>query len=236
MASHRARIRRLLAECADEGLRGSADLWPRIQAQAAARPAAPRRWAAYSATALAGAALLVLALFVGQPAPPPAEPGVTTLATEGTPGSSGTPAAATPVPNVVLAQLLSEEELRERLPFALRTPAWLPDGLELEGGWLQGSGDALRAVLEYRPASREPGPAPLRQWVGPQALAAELLPPLAEQVTVEVNGRPAIYAEGDLDGLPAPAWLVWHNDGLSYALEARSLSREELVRIAESLH
>ncbi len=70
MARQEEQTRRLMAEVAGKGLQGSADLWPRIQAEAAARRPARRRRAVYGlATALAGVLVIGAALVLWKPSP-----------------------------------------------------------------------------------------------------------------------------------------------------------------------
>jgi hypothetical protein len=68
--------------------------------------------------------------------------------------------------------------------------------------------------------------------------------PAAAVQQVRVGGQPAVYARGSWDksgnwnGDANAELLSWEKDGLAYVLSASGLdlSREDMIRIAESLH
>lgn len=144
----------------------------------------------------------------------------------------------------------------QQVPFTLRLPTWLPDGLELVG-WDVDPHSELGAqiVLYYMYASG---------WGDPEAPVVVLemtdgdLNPwfLSEQALQEVtvNGQPGAYIQGgwmteepvepgeEVHGLfwddsTDDYYLSWEEGGLTYRIRAHhiDLTLEAILRIAESL-
>ncbi len=156
---------------------------------------------------------------------------------------------------------LSLEEVRAQINFALRLPAWLPEGLDYTyysihtydpQSW-EGSGQ--KVGVEY---GRTPGfdfaSGLLRLNANDGPISAPPLLAESRQQAVTVNGQPGIYVHGGWqdDGRGDPntsigplrwddqaddAYLTWMQDGVTYLLEAHNLGLdlEDLQRIAASM-
>lgn len=156
---------------------------------------------------------------------------------------------------------LSLEEVRQRLPFSLGLPSWLPDGLthmhaslsKYDPNTLEGSGQQV-SITYGRTADFdfESGVLFFRANDGP--IGAPPLLAESRQQMVTVNGQPGIYVHGgwrdDGSGDPTTrmgnlqwddqsddAYLTWTQDGVTYLLEAHNLglNLSDLLRIAASL-
>jgi hypothetical protein len=156
---------------------------------------------------------------------------------------------------------LSLEEVRQRLPFSLGIPSWLPDGLtymhvsisEYDPNTLEGSGQQV-SITYGRTADFdfESGVLFFRANDGP--IGAPPLLAESRQQKVTVNGQPGVYVHGgwrdDGGGDPSTkmgnlqwddqsddAYLTWIQDGVTYLLEAHNLglNLSDLLRIAVSL-
>lgn len=156
---------------------------------------------------------------------------------------------------------LSMEEIRQRISFNLRMPAWLPDDLvyvyrsirEYEPSETAGSGQMIS--IEYwltEDFDLESGVVRLTANDGPFS-SPPLLAASREQ-SVTVNGLPGIYVHGGWqnDGRGDPntnmgslqwddeadgAYLTWTQEGVTYLLEAHNLGLvlEDLLHIAGSM-
>jgi len=156
---------------------------------------------------------------------------------------------------------LGLEEVRQRLPFSLGIPSWLPDGLtymhasisEYDPNTLEGSGQQV--IVTYGRTADfdfESGVLFFRANDGP--IGAPPLLAESRQQMVTVNGQPGIYVHGgwrdDGGGDPTTkmgnlqwddqsddAYLTWTQDGVTYLLEAHNLglNLSDLLRIAASL-
>jgi hypothetical protein len=162
------------------------------------------------------------------------------------PALTGTPAAL---------ENLSIDELRARIPFAVRTPGWLPDGLDYQRGLANNKGgDAnLEAVLTYGKVGDDTDTGTLTLEITPGDLPPYYLSEKAAQ-DVTVNGQGGVYIHGGWmtdkpvqpgessqglfwDSANDDAYLSWVEDGLAYRLQAHGLGLglDELTKIAESL-
>ncbi len=156
---------------------------------------------------------------------------------------------------------LSLEEVRQRLPFSLGIPSWLPDGLTYmhvsvttyDSNTLEGSGQQV-SIMYSRTADFdfESGVLLFRANDGP--IGAPPLLAESRQQAVTVNGQPGIYVHGgwrddgggdsntkmgalQWDDQIDDAYLTWSQDGITYLLEAHNLglSLSDLLHIAASL-
>lgn len=145
----------------------------------------------------------------------------------------------TPVAQGGLIPIVSLAEAQQRVTFHIPQPTWLPAGLTFGGAhvfppnWAQ---------VFYRPVNGSPGGLGVEITQGKPS-GGYVYPPEAVQ-PVSVNGVSALYAHGTGD--PPAKWdaqadagmLSWEADGFTYVVRASELhlSREELIRVAESLH
>ena len=183
------------------------------------------------ALATAGAMLQRFGVLLAHPAAvaKPTQPLSNAAAAEGTPWPE--PAAeAVPLPRMSFA------EAQRRVPFRIRTPAWLPEGLELR--WVHvatepsasGAETPPTVILSYRPTNAAPG-APsaglgIEMRRGPQDGGYVIPASAAEEVLV--NGRPATYARGawthgdrgpvQWDGTADAGMLSWEEGDFTYIL------------------
>lgn len=131
------------------------------------------------------------------------------------------------------------EEVQRQVDFQIRTPTWLPDGIVLRGAVASGDGQA--AVASYR-AIRDPNIGLSVQMRRGRQAGGYGVPASAIE-DVWVHGVSAVYARGawTKDGTwndSADAHMLsWEDKGFTYYLSSSGLglSREDLVRIAESL-
>jgi hypothetical protein len=199
-----------------------------------ARPRPARRWR----LAAAGLALMLLVVLILTPV------GQTAVAsflgifhlgrTEVQISQTGTP---TPAGQTAIREQWSLEEARDRLPFALPQPAYLPQGYR------------FRAVYSYTyPDLPEWVPQPVLVDVDYGNLTLRVYPiMLGEEASIsrlnlettsvqkvqdlEVNGQPGVLLRaGD-------TWqeIVWEQGDLVLALWAAHLSEEELLAVARSV-
>ena len=142
---------------------------------------------------------------------------------------------------------ISLAEAQQRVPFPIRTPTWLPEGLTLLGAYTGSRGDQADMVslfyglTDESPASRSAG---MSIVIASSPDQIDSLVPILQVEEVVVNNHKAIYVQGAWqdDGL---RWdetadvtrLSWEEDGLTYLLTVYGLSlkREDVIRIAESL-
>lgn len=161
-------------------------------------------------------------------------------------GGSATDAGATPrmTPQELVPQKLDRAAAQQQVPFPLRLPTWLPDGMQFDGvivgtggfGCSTGQNCAtarppVSARAQYRHTTNndvylsvEATEITATSGGGYEASAAA-----AQDATV--HGLPAVYVQGDR------SMLSWQEHKLTYVITVQGvpLSQEELVRIAESL-
>jgi len=261
MDNRKGRISRLIAECADRGIRDNLDLWPRIYPQVGAMASVRRQPMRHKAAIGLAGAVLALALLIALV--PTVRAGVESivqhlgLAFVDTTAFRGTTVVKLePSPAPDADRLLNREEIQRQVPFRLRTPASLPDGLVLAGGRVARNGETVEASLEYRRTGDAAGATSRllmqRTFDGP--VVAPPLLPASQEMAVQVNGRPAIYVHGGWrddgqgdantamgslrwDASEDSAWLTWQEGKLTYLLEAYGLKldQDDMIRIAESL-
>lgn len=152
------------------------------------------------------------------------------------PVSNAGPSVPTEGP-IVDGEWVSLDVARQRMPFPVSQPAYLPHGAELAGVMATKAGtsagqtvallysDGLRIV---QATESPPEPDSLEEMLK--------TPPF---VLVEVDGVPAMGHEpGEFNGIGGtsryPGGVVWWKDGVGYSV-AGDLPLDELVRIAESL-
>jgi hypothetical protein len=244
-----------LAECAAQGIPATADVRPAVRARLAAReceaPQKARRtprlgaWQAFGAGLLA-VALLALGLLATVP---PVQAAFNARLQQRfglvliDPQAPPAPAAAQPVGSVPPSGLgrvdrVSVAEAQRVVAFPLRLPAWLPDGLQIEGASVSPS---ARSVSIFLHNPRSPFFLQLQAVRGPAGGGYGVDAARVQQV--QVNGRPAAYAKGGWRGPGAwdetinRAYLSWEADGMTYVLHdsGLGLDRQTLIRIAESL-
>jgi hypothetical protein len=170
---------------------------------------------------------------------------------EGTPMPTLDPNAE-PLPTIAPPRQLSAEEAAALAGFPLYVPDMLPAGYELafRDGTGQESGVASITTSYYeQPATRESGFLLLTQAVYP----ADAEGPLGEWAVgdapisdVTVRGLPGVFVDGapimgsvdpegnvETQGLNI---LIWEEEGYTFSLTSNTLSLEELLAIAESMH
>ncbi|MDT8307537.1 MAG: hypothetical protein RRC07_16510 [Anaerolineae bacterium] len=166
---------------------------------------------------------------------------------------------------------LSFEEVQARVPFSIPVPQLLPDGLELWAAHMSeypasentGSDSAqtqaepqVVVVLTYKPsgdAAYDPSAALTLIVTNRTGTEGGYAVAASAEESVEVNGKPAVYARGswqrvDENEPPDPANMVWDGnadatmlsweaDGFTFTLQGYllGLSREEYIQIAESV-
>lgn len=279
-------IQRLLEEIAEQAIPDNLHPWPAIHARLAREHAAERcqrstRSRRMSQRGLAAAStaprliglvivMLMIGVLIGTPVTHAAVAAilqrfglafVDTMQTQSTSTLTTTHVVPTAPPAL---SLLSLAEAQQQVPFPVRTPAWLPDGVALAGVRVD------RATAAASPQIVEPRIAVLliyRSVSAPDAASAQMnleivsgpnvapfLLPRSRAQSVLVNGQEATYVRGGWrsDGQGDPdetlgdlrwddsldsAWLSWHEDGLTYTLSAYGLGLDkgQLLRIAESL-
>jgi hypothetical protein len=144
---------------------------------------------------------------------------------------------------------LGIEEIQAQVPFHVRVPEWLPEGLQLHVGTVSITDAGTQARLSFRAptATSERDPARLDLVIGP---VAPYLVPSSREQAVEINGVRAIYVHGGWAAGDSPdtqlvwddaeddAFLTWEEDDLPYLLFAHGLGLElpDMLRIAESLN
>lgn len=152
--------------------------------------------------------------------------------------------------------LLSISEIQELVPFDVRFPLHVPDGLMLIGGTVAETDNGMQVSFEFHFADKPFDSPELSLIIGP---VAPFLVPSSRGQEVVVNGLPATYVHGGWsdtghgdpetilgnkqDGLAwddaiNDAYLSWEgDDGLSYLLFAQGLGLEleDMLQIAESI-
>lgn len=162
-----------------------------------------------------------------------------------------------PTPPLTLA------EAQSQAPFPIRIPTWLPEGLALAGAYVK-LDNGLAAdrkpladvTVIYHRTSEPQGTTPgeMLLTITSRPNPAGFVVPNSREQEAMINGQAGVYTHGgwrdDGQGDPQTAlgnlrWddaldearLSWTEDGLTYTLQAvgLGLSREDMVRIAESL-
>lgn len=280
----RQSIRRLLEEIAEQAIPDDLHPWPAIHARLARahaaergqRSAQPRRvspggLAAASMTPrLIGLAIVVLLIgvLIGAPVTHAAVAAilqrfglafVDTMQIQSALTTTHVEPTAPPTPS-----LLSLAEAQQQVPFPIRTPAWLPEGVSLAGVRVDRTTVStsaqiaelrIAALLTYRSVSApDAASAQMNLEIVSGPNVAPFLLPRSRAQSVLVNGQEATYVRGGWrsDGQGDPeetlgdlrwddsidsAWLSWHEDGLTYTLSAfgLGLDKGQLLRVAESL-
>jgi hypothetical protein len=135
---------------------------------------------------------------------------------------------------------LSLEEAQSQVDFRIPTPAWLPDGVVFRGAFT-GPTRTTDVVVSYRAAGESSGGLSIQIHRGLPS-GGYVVPEWAAE-TVQVRGRPAIYARGGngsrggWDATVDAGLLSWQDDAFTYVLQfsGLGLSRDDLIRIAESV-
>lgn len=147
------------------------------------------------------------------------------------------------------------DDVQKQVPFHIPRPAWLPEGVEVIGGF-KSAGAYGRSAGDNRPppvvvkiVCGRPGQFPGANVMidithkhegggyGVDALGQE---------NVSVNGQPAVYAHGSWQGeIGNMVWnrahdsgmLTWQDGDFTYVIShyGLGLNREDVIRIAESL-
>ncbi|MGC9083901.1 MAG: hypothetical protein ACP5ME_12085 [Anaerolineae bacterium] len=165
---------------------------------------------------------------------------------------------------VVTIESMSVAEAQERVPFQIRLPTWVPEGLEMNpltvippeafGDWVIYIG--WRGPYSGGSMFPDPSLTPLSlQIAGPKAqlfwamrievqptptgmISEEDIPFPPVEHTLEVSGKP-VYLAVDRRGSPPTAMLSWvqEEDGVAYTLIANLeiVSLEDLIRVAEMI-
>ena len=214
------RIRRLIVEATDQGLRPDLDLWPAIRGELRGgqdRTQGPaflrggslmRKTFAFLIVAIAFLVVAIGAMIAVPAARATAESvvrrlGLAFVDTTAPEERNATVVKleASPVPG---GRLMSREEIERQAPFQVRTPTWLPEGLALAGGNVSNDEQKAQVYLEYRlaglPASSETPCLMLAIYAG--SVGAPPLLAASQEVAVEVHGQQAIYVHGG-----------WRDDG-----------------------
>lgn len=168
-------------------------------------------------------------------------------------------------PTVQPAPPLTLAEAQLQAPFSIRIPTWLPEGLALVGAYVNidngltagRAGKPLADVTVIYHRTSEPQattPGEMLLIITSRPNPAGFVVPNSRGQEAVIHGQTGIYTHGgwrdDGQGDPGTAlgnlrWddaldearLSWGEDGLTYTLQAvgLGLSREDMVRIAESL-
>jgi hypothetical protein len=165
------------------------------------------------------------------------------------------PIRITPPPSMTL------DEIRQRFPYKLLVPNWLPEDLALSHAGLSRSTSAedpagspcVRLVYRTTDASID-DPHYLSFQISPGECSGPFLLPATKEQLVDVNGQPGSFVKGGWrsDGKGDPettyrnlqwddsygdAYLAWKEGGLNYFIAAfeLDLTREEMLQIAESI-
>lgn len=249
-------VERLLRELAEQEVPATLELWPAIRAQAevaegrrARVPARPGRRALVAACLVAFALVASLSVAV----PPtlavvrsqlqrfglvlveatPMAPAPTASRTAPAPAQGGGPVAG----------WMSLAEAQRHVPFPIRLPASVPPSLVLRRVFV-GSGPTndpakapISVVVSYGPdgdGASPPSPVGLAiQQTNATGLSGGYAAPVEQAQDALVHGHPAIY----VSDAPGAGKLSWEENGFTYVLmtSGLGLSREDLIRIAESL-
>lgn len=184
---------------------------------------------------------------VDSTAVPPALPPPSTPTTRASQQATAIPAVATSGSFRITP--ISLAEAQQQVPWPIRQPAWLPLGLTLQGVQVVSNTTAtsmpsgpFQTVLLYRPSAEASSVLAIEQtanWYqgryGFPASAAQ---------DVRVNGQPATYVAGvwtsggQWDATANVGTLSWQEGEFTYTARFNELglTREDLIRIAESLH
>jgi hypothetical protein len=112
-------------------------------------------------------------------------------------------------------------------------PRWLPEGWVFDGG---GVSPVDKAESRYRRADGGIGQLRILALQGPLDSVIE---PDQKVEHLEIKGQPATYAASRYqeDGIPESSKLKWALFGITYKIDHYGfrLSREDIIRIAESL-
>jgi hypothetical protein len=156
---------------------------------------------------------------------------------------------------------LSVDEVRNQIGFSLLLPSWLPDDLIYVHGSIteydpqKWEGNGKQLTIEYgRSANLNSASGSLFLRANDGPIGAPPLLAESRQQPVTVNGQPGIYVHGGWrdDGKGDPktklgilqwddqednAYLTWTQEGVTYLLEAHTLSLqlEDLQKIAMSM-
>ena len=226
----------------------AADLYQRITTPMDTQP----RFLKLQRVLLASAALfaiLVVALFVSPPARAFAmqlfrQIGVFTFVevTEEQPGINPSPMPPTAEPPVegMVEWAASPAEASELAGFVVYSPADLPAGYEMTGEWsLMDQGNGRVVVSKYQDAGGHY--LMLNQYRYGEGDHYEQSYADNEKVTdVTVRGQPGVWIEGRMVGessgaLAPTLWLMWEEGGVNYTLFSDALSKEAMLKTAESL-
>jgi len=171
------------------------------------------------------------------------------------------PQAPAEVIRVTPPPSLSMEEIRQRIPFNLMVPTWLPDDLIYvhrsisEYDPLETEGSGQKVSIEYgRTADLDFQSGILFLNANDGPISAPYVLAASRELSVTVNGVPGIYVHGGWqdDGRGDPntkmgnllwddnaddAYLTWMQDGVTYLLAAHNLGLDldDLLRIAGSM-
>jgi hypothetical protein len=150
-------------------------------------------------------------------------------------------ANATPVPEsqitLVPEERLPLSEAREKLPFDISLPTWVPDGFTMSS-----SVRISYFGTKYTPVEII--------WYGSDPMVGGIILDVGQKVNwlvdpdhiqeVQVNGQPAGLTGGNWDA-DTGQWsgddqtLTWMKGDVMYRLYSRALSTEDLIRVAESI-
>jgi hypothetical protein len=248
----------LLSRHAAQRVPASIDLWPTFQARMATHQRAKRRAVGYRPALRIVSAFTILLIVLL----PIAVPGVQAafrgrlerfglILIRPTPipvPSPAQPAVVMPIatPSQPL-QRMSMADAQRQVPFPIRVPTWLPNGLMPRGAIVAPGPSADSAVAPlvvdtaYGPASGSGGGLHLQQ--APVGVPASYAFPADRAQDTQVNGQSALYikgawqAAGQWNDAEDSATLSWEADGFTYLLQysGLGLTRADLIRIAESL-
>ncbi len=146
-------------------------------------------------------------------------------------------ASPPPADDTVPVQAGALDEIRARLPFTIKTPAWVPEGYRLSDE-ISVAGDAAWVLLEWE---HETG-ALVDLVISPYAPATPNAPPQFVKAVV-VAGRPAQFIFG-LHNSAAGQWdptlqtiLTWQDGDLYYSLATAgtATSAKDLKHMAQSM-
>jgi hypothetical protein len=142
------------------------------------------------------------------------------------------------------------EKVQQTVQFKVRLPQWLPEGLALEKiGAFPNEPDPLGnpakpyqvvAAFQMGNAPQPTAPA-LTLDMRPVSMGGGFLIDASKVENVSVNGVGAVFAKGTWNAQhewqdnAKSAYLSWQEDGVQYAMNAVNLTKEEMLRIAESI-
>ncbi len=126
---------------------------------------------------------------------------------------------------------LDIEQARERIPFPLHFPTWLPDGLEPTQIALVEPPEGKIGMLSTGWTKGDEIPLRLNVWWPAGGIRMQV------EETVEINGQPASFVrEPGASGLISLTW-VQQDEGTAYILTANPerISKDELLQIAATM-